>query len=327
MSDMMDPGSHNDPAGREPGVGPGEANDVTEHLSGLAGEASPLTPGVESALEALDVPIPQEIGEVRGPPGAEELVLTSRADQEPRWLIPSGPQEVPEEIAKQAIEAGCTVINSDADLRDYVEARGYALVPLTELDRIQITESGPRITMTDYRGVGQSQIEKLANFLMEHFADRITDGGAGDVAIDILTDLLPQAGCDTVETPVPKGVNPKDLVGAKKPDLSLVPPAGLLYEAQGMMDGARKYGPYNWRENPVQLRVYVAAAMRHLMQYLDGEDFDPVSGVHHLGHARCCLGILADARETGNLQDDRPLPGPAGGMIRHFEAEKSFDGR
>lgn len=124
--------------------------------------------------------------------------------------------------------------------------------------------------------------------------------------------------------PAPEQGNPKDLIGAKKPDLSLVPPAGLLYESQAMMDGAAKYGPYNWRSNPVKMRVYIAAAMRHLQQLLDGEDFDPKSGVHHIGHARACMGILADARETGNLLDDRPLPGPAGDMVRRFEDNQSF---
>lgn len=120
------------------------------------------------------------------------------------------------------------------------------------------------------------------------------------------------------------GTNPKDLVGSKKPDLSLVPPAGILLEAQAMMDGAAKYGPYNWRENPVQMRVYIAACMRHLQQLLDGEDIDPISNTYHVGHARACLGILADAMFTGNLIDDRPSRGPAGDLIRHFEDKKSF---
>lgn len=125
--------------------------------------------------------------------------------------------------------------------------------------------------------------------------------------------------------PAPTGINPKDAVGMTKPDLSLVPPASALYQAQAMMDGARKYGPYNWRSNPVLMRVYIAAAQRHLSQLLDGEDFDPISGCHHLGHALACMGILADARETGNLVDDRPVPGPAGEMIRHFGDFKTFD--
>lgn len=120
------------------------------------------------------------------------------------------------------------------------------------------------------------------------------------------------------------GVNPKDLIGATKPDLSLVPPAAMLHIASAMMDGAVKYGPYNWRGNPVKARVYVAAAMRHFQQFLDGEDIDPISKVHHLGHAGACVAILLDARETGNLADDRPTPGAAGDMIRRWDQDKKF---
>jgi hypothetical protein len=121
-----------------------------------------------------------------------------------------------------------------------------------------------------------------------------------------------------------EGTNPKDLIGATKVDLSVVPPAALLHLASAMMDGAKKYGPFNWRENKVKGRVYVTAMMRHLLQYLDGEDIDPTSGVHHLGHAMACAAILLDARETGNLADDRPLPGAAGAMIRRWSPDGKF---
>jgi len=119
----------------------------------------------------------------------------------------------------------------------------------------------------------------------------------------------------------PKGINPKDLIGATKVDLSLVPPAATLHTATAMMDGAAKYGPYNWRENPVKAMVYIAAAQRHLSQFLDGENFDPISGVHHLGHASACLAIMLDAIETGNLADNRPIAGKSGEIIRRFNAD------
>lgn len=118
--------------------------------------------------------------------------------------------------------------------------------------------------------------------------------------------------------------NPKDAVGATKSDLSLIPPAGALYESQAFMDGAKKYGPFNWRKNPVKMRVYIAAAQRHLAQLLDGENFDPLSDVHHVGHARACLSIIADAIEIGNIIDDRPTKGPAGDMIRRFGDTGSY---
>jgi len=125
----------------------------------------------------------------------------------------------------------------------------------------------------------------------------------------------------------PDETNPKDLIGVTKPNVFAVPPAAILHEAMAMNDGGNKYGFYNWREKKVRNSIYISACMRHLYQYLDGEDFDPKSKVHHLGHARACLGIILDALETGNLVDDRPLHGAAPTMIRRYETNGTFDGR
>ena len=120
--------------------------------------------------------------------------------------------------------------------------------------------------------------------------------------------------------------NPKTLIGAKKPDLSLVPPPALIHLATAMQNGADKYGPYNWREKRISTRVYIAACMRHLLQFLDGEDFDPISHVHHLGHAMACLAIVLDADEIGMLNDNRPsFSGAAGIMIRQFEENGNLE--
>lgn len=115
------------------------------------------------------------------------------------------------------------------------------------------------------------------------------------------------------------GTNPKDRLGLKKVQLNLVPPSSIIYQALAMEDGARKYGPYNWRANKVIASIYVAAAMRHLQAWFDGEEVAPDSQKPHLGHVLACLGILVDAKETGNLVDDRPLPGAAGRLIVQLE--------
>ncbi len=116
-----------------------------------------------------------------------------------------------------------------------------------------------------------------------------------------------------------QGINPKDLVGQKKVDLSLIPPAALIYIALAMEDGAKKYGPFNWRENKVRARVYLAAAMRHIAAKLDGEELAADSLKPHLAHAMACLAIYVDAEETGNLHDDRPTPGAAAKLIAKWE--------
>lgn len=109
--------------------------------------------------------------------------------------------------------------------------------------------------------------------------------------------------------------NPKDLVGVTKSRLDLVPPALAILAAPAMALGAKKYGPYNWREKPVKLSVYLGAIRRHESAYFDGEDVDPESGYTHLSHMAACLGIIADAAAIGKLIDDRPTPGGAAAMM------------
>lgn len=102
------------------------------------------------------------------------------------------------------------------------------------------------------------------------------------------------------------GTNPKDLIGDTKVSISKFPVVGTIHGAHAMMDGARKYGPYNWRAKEVVAGIYIDAAMRHLMAWFEGEELATDSQVHHLGHAIACCAILLDAQETGNLVDDRP---------------------
>jgi len=101
--------------------------------------------------------------------------------------------------------------------------------------------------------------------------------------------------------------NPKDLVGSTKVSLSKFPSVALIHGAHAMMDGARKYGPYNWRDKKVQASIYVDAALRHLADWFDGEELAEDSQVHHLGHAIACCAILLDAQATDSLIDDRPI--------------------
>lgn len=103
--------------------------------------------------------------------------------------------------------------------------------------------------------------------------------------------------------------NPKTAIGTTKPPLSCVPPVAIFHMGQAMKDGKEKYGLMNWREHRVSSSVYYDAAMRHLMSWWDGEDRASDSGVHHLAHAMACLAILLDAESTGQLNDDRPIPG------------------
>jgi hypothetical protein len=109
--------------------------------------------------------------------------------------------------------------------------------------------------------------------------------------------------------------NPKDRIGVHKPPLHLIPPAAEILESVVLGLGAKKYGAFNWRTSDIRASIYIAAARRHLLQWFDGQDGDPESGVSHLAHARACLGILLDAIATGHVVDDRPPAGAGAKLI------------
>jgi hypothetical protein len=116
-------------------------------------------------------------------------------------------------------------------------------------------------------------------------------------------------------------MNPKDLLGMKKPNLFLVPAVATVHIAEAMGNGAKKYGAYNWRENDVIASIYLAAAQRHILSWQEGEECAKDSGVHHLGHAAACLAILLDAEHTGNLIDDRPSGSGVADLIESLTKE------
>lgn len=122
------------------------------------------------------------------------------------------------------------------------------------------------------------------------------------------------------------GLNPKDLLGMQKPPIDALPSTGIIYGSMAMRSGAITYGPYNWRETPVLAKTYIAAIQRHALAYLDGQECSPDNGVHHFGAIIAGASILADARENGQLVDDRPEPGVAGALIdRINDAIKTSD--
>jgi hypothetical protein len=100
-------------------------------------------------------------------------------------------------------------------------------------------------------------------------------------------------------------VNPKDKIGAKKVSTWVIPTAAIYHLATALMDGARKYGAYNWRDEPVQCSIYLDAMQRHKDLYAAGQDKAADSKVKHLAHVMGCCAILIDAELHGKLIDDR----------------------
>lgn len=103
-------------------------------------------------------------------------------------------------------------------------------------------------------------------------------------------------------------INPKDLLGASKPQMGLIPVGAMEAVARVMELGAQKYGPYNWRTKPVKLMVYAHAGLRHLFAWIGGESVDPESGQSHLAHCAACMFIMLDAMANKVAKDDRTWP-------------------
>lgn len=105
-------------------------------------------------------------------------------------------------------------------------------------------------------------------------------------------------------TPPP---NPKQIYGDKKPPLAYIPMSAQLAELEAFFDGMLKYGPHDWRKNPVEAMTYVEAAFRHLQLWKVGEALTRDTRVQNLGAVRACCGILIDAELHGTLIDNRPI--------------------
>lgn len=124
-----------------------------------------------------------------------------------------------------------------------------------------------------------------------------------------------------VETFGTKPTNPKDAIGSDKLPFGLVPSTIRTFAALGMLEGACKYGRYNFRAVGVRASIYYDALQRHIESWWNGEDCDPNTGIPHMASALSCIAILLDAGVIGKLTDDRPPKAPIGDLIRSMNAE------
>lgn len=124
-----------------------------------------------------------------------------------------------------------------------------------------------------------------------------------------------------MQEPKLKSTNPKDRIGITKVPLHFCPLSGQIHEALALLDGACKYGLYNWRHENVAASVYIAATLRHLLKWYNGRNNDHDSGVHELGHAKACLSIILDAQESDKLVDDRPPADSSPELLDKYASE------
>lgn len=76
-----------------------------------------------------------------------------------------------------------------------------------------------------------------------------------------------------------------------KPSLGLLPTLAIEELGKVMEFGSKKYGPNNWRKG-LSYRRLISATLRHIFQFMRGEDKDPESGFSHLAHAQANLCML-----------------------------------
>jgi hypothetical protein len=116
--------------------------------------------------------------------------------------------------------------------------------------------------------------------------------------------------------------NPKQANGDKKVKVQYIPPSAIIALGEALGEGGVKYGPFNWRDKPVEVLTYVGGMLRHLLAYMDGEDVDPEGGKLHLGGLMANAAILVDATHCGTIIDNRPKKGHSGDRIRELAGVK-----
>lgn len=89
-----------------------------------------------------------------------------------------------------------------------------------------------------------------------------------------------------------------------KPPMAYIPLAALQAEAEAFGFGANKYESWNYKHGLSVTRT-LSAAVRHIFQFLSGEDKDVESKVHHLGCARANIAMCLDTLTNHPELDDR----------------------
>ena len=89
-----------------------------------------------------------------------------------------------------------------------------------------------------------------------------------------------------------------------KADLSFISLELVEVVARVREFGAKKYSRGQWRKGFKYSRS-IAAALRHIFAFNEGQDLDPESGITHIGHAICCLEHLLNDIKNHPKNDDR----------------------
>lgn len=89
-----------------------------------------------------------------------------------------------------------------------------------------------------------------------------------------------------------------------KPRMDLLDSYAIEELAKVLTFGAKKYAPHNWRKG-IKLSRLTAAAQRHLLAIMKGEDFDDETKLQHAAHLMCCAMFLVWTIRHRPDMDDR----------------------
>ena len=155
---------------------------------------------------------------------------------------------------------------------------------------------------------GPSDIEEVTYIQNGRYHVRLESG------LDIVAIEHPRIIAERPTKPAPKlselffGTDAAPEEGKKsdsgKPDYALLTRPMLESMIAAFMHGESKYSRGNFKGGFTNTRL-LAAAMRHIMAFNDGEDLDPDSNVSHLGHAMAALAMCLDNRAEGTSVEGR----------------------
>jgi hypothetical protein len=91
---------------------------------------------------------------------------------------------------------------------------------------------------------------------------------------------------------------------AEKPGMDMLDTYFLQEMARVLDFGAKKYARNNWRSG-IQFSRTIAAILRHVTAFNNGEDFDPETGISHIAHAAVNCQFLLWFTKNRREYDDR----------------------
>jgi dATP/dGTP diphosphohydrolase len=181
--------------------------------------------------------------------------------------------------------------------------RIHAAAFLPGIDRIEVVEgSPPTLPSAPAAPVAHPEPPPVESVPM---AKVLRDAGYPFAAPPPVPEALTEA-LASKHAPAVKATNPKDFAAGTRLPMHLVPKSMVAYASLAFLEGALKYGAYNWREAGVMVSVYESAIARHAAKFEAGEWADPKTGVPHLASIIASCAILLDASMLGKVIDDRP---------------------